>query len=593
MKHLTIYLFIAFFSQAYGQQNNKKYLRKAEKATGRIEYAKALEYYNKVLDSDPNSYEANAGKGMVLGEFMERYEQAIPYLEKALAKSTKDTLLTIYYTLGKCYHYQGDYNRALYCYNKLQGYEEIGNPMFAVFLRKNIADCYYGLEHKTQGKQYVQNSGPVINTPNPEYAPVIMNKNELVFTSKRKDDDKEKLNEWDGKYFESMYTSNIENGKLSTPKRFTRPDLKNDSKFPKYNESTISISLDGRSLFLYKSGDIYVVPVNDPAKKPRKLDKQINLSRYQNHAVLSKDNRTIYFSSESRKGYGGTDIFMSVKNDKDEWSEAQMLDSTINTIFNEDAPFIGEDGTLYFASNGHPGYGNYDIYKTRMENGKWRIPENMGQPVNSPGPDLFLSMVNKTEGYISSDRPGGFGDLDIYTIDFDPQLKRDSVPDPLLAIKEPKLKPEKTKDTASTNKYLSDKELKNLGWINSPLYFNYNTHTIRNDAIATLDHNIEILKSNKKLMIIINGYSDARGQERYNINLSSNRAMTVKQYIISKGIDRNRIKSTEGFGESGLLNNCGDGVECDEAQHQMNRRVEVRILNENYKPKGMVLSGQK
>lgn len=594
MKKLFIILFFASinsFAQSY-----QKCIRKAEKATGRVDYTEAIKYYDKALEQQSDGYEANAGKGIVLGEFMERYEQAIPYLEKAIGKSSKDTLLTIYYTLGKCYHYLGDYNKALYCYNKLVNYEEIGNTMFPYYLRKHIADCHYGLEHSTPSagyKQSVKNAGPEINSADPDYAPVFA-KGELIFTSKRKDDDKEKINTWDGKYFESMYVSKLENGKFSTPRRFTIPDLDGHSKFSKYNESSVSISLDGSSLFIYKEGDIFIVPTNDRTKKPEKLSKAINMARYQNHATISKDNSTIYFSSESKEGIGGTDIYKSVKNAQGEWSEAELLDTTINTIFNEDAPFLSEDGTLYFSSNGHPGYGGYDIYKTRYENGHWTKPENLGQPVNSPGQDIFLSLVNGTEGYYSSARTGGYGDLDIYAVNLNVQLKPDTAADPLLALKHIEQHNEKVNAPAvdSTSEYMANSELEKIGWNYAPLYFNYNESTLRKDALAALDHNIDLMKKNKKLTIGIAGYSDARGPEKYNIHLSANRAQTVKQYIVSKGIDRSRIKSTEGLGESSLLNNCGDGVECDEAQHHLNRRVEVKVYNENYRSKSAVI-GQK
>ncbi|MCW3072499.1 MAG: hypothetical protein JWO44_2389 [Bacteroidetes bacterium] len=597
MKKLLSILLLSVCTFAQGQEYGK-YIRKAESASYKGEYGTAIAYYDKALGIDREAYEANAGKGMILGEFMEQYEQAIPYLEKALGKSSKDTLLTIYYTLGRCYHYMGDYNRALYCYNKLSAYEEIGNDMFPYYLQKHIADCHYALAHQSTAPQYnitVKNAGQAINTEFPEYAPVFTPNNELIFTSKRKDDEKEKINQWDGKYFESMYISKWENGQFSEPRRYTRPDLGQQSKFSKYNESSVSVSPDGKSFFIYRMGDLYIVPLNDLQKKPEKLSKQVNMAAYQNHAALSADNNTIYFSSATDEGYGGTDIFRSVKNAQGGWSKAELLDSTVNTMFNEDAPYIAEDGTLYFSSNGHPGFGSYDIYKTHIENGRWTTPENLGQPVNSPGADIFLGMVSSKEGYYSSARKGGSGDLDIYTVQFGPALKPDTAADPLLALKPLKKENETNTSAAvsSKDKFLSGKELEKTGWNNAALYFNYNETTLRKDALAILDHNIEVMKANKNMAIVINGFSDARGPEKYNSRLSSNRAQMVKQYIISKGIDRSRIKSTEGLGEAGLLNDCGDGRECDEAQHQVNRRVEIQVLNENYKPQGVVTTGLK
>jgi outer membrane protein OmpA-like peptidoglycan-associated protein len=585
MKKIATIILITAISSVFGQQ--MKYVKKAERAVGRVEYSKALKYYDKALEENPNLYEANAGKGLLLGELMEQYEKSIPYLEKALDKGKKDTLLTLYYILGKAYHFTGDYDKALYCYNKLNNFEEIGNPMFQTTLNKNIRDCHYAIKNRTAtpiGKSSVTNAGPVINTYEPEYAAVLINKNQLLFTAKKKDNSREKVNKWDGKYFESMYISELNNNTFSPPRRYTRPDLHKDSKFSKYHESTISASPDGNFLFIYKGGDIFIVPVNASEKKPAKLSKKINMSRYQNHATLTKDNKTIYFSSEGKKGYGGTDIYKAVKNSKDEWSEPELLDSTINTEFNEDAPYVHEDGTLYFSSNGHPGYGGYDIYKTSFKDNRWTRPINMGQPINSSGDDIFMSLVNGDEGYYSSSRMGGYGDLDIYSVNLNPKLPKDSVADPLLALeKQPSPETIESPDEISKKdkgkKYLSEGELKKLGWNSSSLYFSYNEAALKDNALASLDNNIEILKKNNKFSIVIFGHSDARGDEKYNMLLSLKRAQSIKDYMIKKGVDPSQIKSVKGMGEAGLINNCGNGKECSDEQHQQNRRVEIHILS--------------
>jgi outer membrane protein OmpA-like peptidoglycan-associated protein len=585
MKKIATILLISAFTSVFGQQ--MRYVKKAERAVGRVEYAKALKFYDKALDENPDLYEANAGKGLLLGELMEQYVKAIPYLEKALDKGKKDTLLTLYYTLGRAYHFIGEYDKALFCYNKLNNFEEIGNPMFQTILNKNISDCNYAIKHRSAtsiGKSSVQNVGPIINTYEPEYAAVLINKNELLFTAKKKDNSREKVNQWDGKYFESMYISQLNDNKFSPPRRYTRPDLHKNSKFSKYHESTVSVSPDGNFLFIYKGGDIFIAPVNASEKSPKKLSKKINMSRYQNHATVTKDNKTIYFSSEGKKGYGGTDIYKAVKNSKDEWNEPELLDSTINTEFNEDAPYIHEDGTLYFSSNGHPGFGGYDIYKTNFTNNRWSRPVNLGQPINSSGDDIFLSLVDGDEGYFSSSRMNGYGDLDIYSVNLNPKLPKDSISDPLLAL-EKLPTPETSKNTNEIAKnekgkrYLSEEDLKKLGWNSSNLYFGYNEVSLKDNALASLDNNIEILKKNNKLSIVIFGHSDARGDERYNMLLSLKRAQSVKEYLIKKGVDPHQIKSVKGMGEAGLINNCGNGVECSDEQHQQNRRVEILILS--------------
>lgn len=100
------------------------------------------------------------------------------------------------------------------------------------------------------------------------------------------------------------------------------------------------------------------------------------------------------------------------------WGKPENLGPNVNTAYDEDAPFLSDDGhTLYFASRGHPGYGNFDIYKTVLKDGKWDKPENLGLPINSPAHDIFM-VQNKDGniGFFSSGRKGGKGDMDIYKI---------------------------------------------------------------------------------------------------------------------------------------------------------------------------------
>jgi outer membrane protein OmpA-like peptidoglycan-associated protein len=586
MKAYKIMLFFLLINlHLFGQELS--YIRKAESAREKAEFEKAIEYYKKALEIKKPLPEANKGIGVVLGEYMGRYEEAIPYLEKALKEANTDTITTVYYTLGKCYHYIGEYQKAISYYNKLLEYKEVGNPLFSYFLKKHISDCEYALGHAEINKiQSVQNVGNIINTKLPEYVPVLTADNEFIFTSKRKDNPKEKINKWDGKYYESIYLSKLENGYFSQPVLYTQTNSKKEAKIlKKHNKSDIALATN-TSLFIYKDGDLYESPLHGRKKDIKKLSKNINIARYQNHAALSKDQKTIYFSSESKKlGIGGTDLFMSVKNEKGEWEKPALLDSTVNTISNEDSPFLSDDGTLYFSSTGHPGYGGYDVYKTRFENGHWTKPENLGQPINSPGDDIYFVLTDSVNGYHSSSRKGGYGDMDIYAINLHPANITDSLNDQLAYDQEKKdqIPEPKIQDSTISTLYLPEEELKKLGWDMSMMNFKYNEFALGKDVLRVLEHNAKILRDNPQLTIVIHGYSDSRGPEKYNKSLSATRAESAKQYMINHGIKADRIKKVEGFGESGLLNICSDGIACTEEQHKQNRRVEIKVINSNYK----------
>ena len=717
--------------------DEKKMLRKASNAVNQSNFDQAITYYDKILQKNDNSFFGNAGKGIVLSEFQARHEQAIPYLEKALANSPDKSKPILNSNLGKSYHFIGNFKRALEYYGKLDNDPKYND--YDEFLTKRIADCKYAIEHPdvaTVENQDVKNVGSVINTQMPEYTPVFSN-GTMYFTSKRQDDAKEKKNGIDGKYFESIYTSKLENGNWTPPKKF---DLPKGFQMRKYGEAVASISPDGQKLFVYKAGKIYETDVNN-TDHMKEMDKNINSAGLMNHASLSPDGKTMYFTSESSKGNGGSDIYVTTKKDDGTWEDPRGLDYSVNTSYDEEAPFVTADGVLYFASNGHPGYGGFDIYKTRKVNGSWTKPENLGQPINSPGDDIFFTLLNNTSnGYYASARPGGFGDLDIYHVHY---LRNENVecrPTDVMAInavpdlnnpmaynigldlpenmkssvrsyrweidgkalphteasfrhtfdkpdtykvnariisycdtcptlnafcaektitvqghilaandtagnaggklasnvKNKKGKQDKTnnkKETAGGNDalaansgspdeesnaarksrkagktatgndgsssdsdndnrsnagsnsdamataYLTDEKLKEMNWNVTPVYFDYNEASIRNDSKTVLDENIRVLKNSPGLTVVISGYADSRGSADYNQQLSAKRANTVKDYLLNNGVARKSIKSVKGFGETQLVNNCADNVECDENQHQQNRRVKVDVLD--------------
>lgn len=664
--------FLLFMISIYliGCSPLNKYIRKAGNETSKGDLEKARIYYLKAYNIDKNSLKANTGIGVTLAEFMGRYEEALPYLENAERLSGKDTLEDLFYALGKTYHYHEQFEKALINYRKMQRYEALqdDNKQFHLELAKDIEDCKYAQTHTETANPkdyYVANIGSKINTTEPEYVPVLTTNNELMFTSKRKDDKKEKINPLDGKYYESMYLSKIENGKYGEPRRYTIPDLYLKSSFKKGHESIVSMSPDGKKVFVYRDSKLYETDMTQSTTEPVKLSKKVNLDYYQNHAYLTKDGKTLYFTSEEAKGsVGGNDIYKVTKLENGAWGDPENLGTTINTKLNEDSPFITDDEkTLYFASDGHPGYGGYDIYKSTYENGNWTEPVNLGKPLNTVGHDIFLIKDKTTDaGYFSSNRRGGKGDMDIYKINFNPIntkecpnvesnliniVLNDSEPndfkqtiafelndaikdkvlnvawsigtdtsastkqsfnydfkqngsypiklkvvtwcdtcvEPLITCKQIttdfKAHPidslaSKGVDINQLQGLLTQKQLTTLGFDVTPLYFDLNKHDIRKDAEIILTKNIEVLKKHTMLNIDLVGNTDARGSNSYNVRLSELRAIAVKNYLIRNGINKKRIIKVEAKGETQLVNNCVDAT-CDEAQHQLNRRVEFVI----------------
>ncbi|MBI2271803.1 MAG: PD40 domain-containing protein, partial [Bacteroidetes bacterium] len=248
----------------------------------------------------------------------------------------------------------------------------------------------------------------------------------MIFTSRRPFTEKEIKKGKEGK--ENVYSSISKKTKWQAAEALSvainEPDRFN---------SAIAISNDGQHLLLYRddinaNGDIWESFLKGTEwSEPTKMPEQINSSKHESSASISPDGNTIYFVSEREGGLGGRDIWYCTKDKKGGgWWKAQNIGPEINSTGSEEGVFIHPDGkTLYFSSTGHGGKGQYDIFKSVFEKGKWSKPENLGEPINTPENDLFFVMManGKTAYYSSTFHKDNVGKKDVYEISFIPQKK--------------------------------------------------------------------------------------------------------------------------------------------------------------------------
>lgn len=332
-----------------------------------------------------------------------------------------------YYYLAKCYHLderlddaENYYNLFLQNTNKksrLFDLSELGLKQLEVARR----------EMASPRSAIVKNIGNAVNGPEPDYAPVIsLDGNSLYFTSRRKWD-----NVPEGKFRDPMlydlpediYVSYADfDGQWTEP---TRIEFCVDS----LNEATISVSADERRIFVYEDrsggGDIYFSDIMDNGRfdQMEKLRySELNSEYWDTHCTMTPDGQHLYFASDRPGGYGGRDIYRLTRLPNGEWSKAQNMGPEINTPYDEDSPFIAVNNkTLYYASNGPESMGGFDVFVSfRDEDNNWSTPANMGFPINSTGDDIYYTTtVDGLRGYLSSFRKNGFGEKDIYEIQND------------------------------------------------------------------------------------------------------------------------------------------------------------------------------
>lgn len=384
-------------------------------------------------------------------------------------------------------------------------------------------------------------------------------------------------------------------------------------------------------------GTRWTDPVNLPGK--------VNTFSWESQPSLSADGKTLYFIRRvSKPGEApNSDIFVSHLQEDGTWGVAKPLPNTINTPYLEESVLIHPDGkTLYFASQGHVGLGGSDLFVSRMDkNGNWGKPVNLGYPINTQYDENSL-MVSPTGeiAFFASDREGGYGGLDIYYFELPESLRPtrtvyfegivfDATNKLPLSGKfelidmetgEQVVVSEADKVTGqfmvslpvnreyalnvshpgylffSQNFNMTLPDNQDAFHMDVPLvpvdtdipvslknvFFDLAKATLRPESHIELNKLVDFLKKNPTLKIEIGGHTDTRGDDKANLILSQNRANSVVEYLIEKGITSNRL-TAKGYGETKPIFTDADIDKLTtekekEAAHQENRRTEYKII---------------
>ena len=359
------------------------------------------------------------------------------------------------------------------------------------------------------------------------------------------------------------------------------------------------------------------------------------------HPTLSSDEKALYFASDMPGTLGESDIFKVAINEDGTYGTPENLGPVINTEARETFPFVTSEDVLYFSSDGHPGLGGLDIFASKIANGRLDgNVMNVGEPVNGRMDDFtFIFNEDTRKGYFASNRAEGRGADDIYAfletkpllIDCEQAISgvvRDKISNQPLIGASVKVIDENNEEIMSaitdaegkynllidctqgnfvramtegyvpSEEYLgkSDGEPKVIDFYLerssitagfgddlskllqlSTIYFNFNKYDIRKDSEIEVEKVIAAMEKYPSLRIKVNSHTDSRGKDSYNLWLSQKRAESTVNYMVKKGIAKERLDG-EGFGETKLINNCANGVKCSDKDHELNRRSEFIIL---------------
>ena len=394
---ITLLIF-SFAAAAQPNVEMKKIFAEAESCNLFGEYELANPLY--LLLDKPDNYNIQYKIGTCYLNIPGEKAKAIPYLESAVGHSTyeakinsfkeKRAPLDAWFFLAKAYMINNELEKALNTFETFKKLaaetKEKGGMKNLTFIDQQIQACNNavinqdapsGISKKLVSPEFSQGS---IN----ENPAVSFDGNTIVYTERR------------GILNAIMFSKKI--------KGIWQPPVEINSQLKAGDDcSSCSLNNDGTLLFLYKTdnfdGNIYSAEYINGAWAPiKKLNKNINTKFYESHASVSADGKKLYFTSNRDGGNGGLDIYLSEMDASGDWGPATNLGETINTVFNEDTPFITlNDSLLYFSSEGHSGMGGYDIFRSHGTGKSWRSPENMGFPVNSTDDDRFFQPFNNDE----------------------------------------------------------------------------------------------------------------------------------------------------------------------------------------------------
>ncbi len=605
------------------------------------EYDLAINTFLQVLEDEPDNKQAN----LFVAEsyrLSNRIEKSSSYYEKLVEE---EETFENFFRLGQSYKSQGEYDKAQEAFEKAKDLTLDDN------YQRQIAMELEGLKKLDTFEPvfpYLEvENYKLLNTPLDEYGPQI-NEGFMYYTSNRQSGG---IYTATGEPYLKLMRTRADGVKVDVQNIQELPEFRNENNL---NQGSLAISPDGNTLIYargnstsnkdlpdvqlfasYFRGGGFTQPIWMPVNED---ELWMNTT-----PAFSPDGNELYFASNRGDGSGGLDLYKATKLANGDFGNPASLGPQINTPGNEMFPHVAPDGKLYFASDGHPGYGKLDIFVAQSTDSGWEV-KNLGPNINSVSDDfgIFFTEYPK-EGFLSSNREGGEGGDDIYY--FEDKTPTPKIVNVILNVITKELQDDGTeKVLPQTRVVLYDEANKNVGGdfsnqdgrvrftlgpdqefnliasktgyftkslayntagktppleeliqdvtnitldtviVLDPLilersivldniYYDLDRAEIRPDAADELDKLVQILKDNPTIRIELSSHTDARATDAYNDALSQRRAESAVAYMVSQGIEADRLVA-KGYGKRQLII---ENAQTEE-EHQINRRTEFKVI---------------
>jgi outer membrane protein OmpA-like peptidoglycan-associated protein/tetratricopeptide (TPR) repeat protein len=650
-KHILFSLIsTVLFHVAFAQQNPPQTaldyeILKAQQTYDMKKYNTAATLYQKLYPKVRSEEDKQKMLFMIAESYRKsnNFKKAVDWYEQLInAKYPDPKIIYSYGLLLKNFERYEDANRQFYDY-----LFEVPDDADA---QREMAACQQAMLWKSNPKKFTVKNIDELNTPYSDYAP-FYSAGKLIWSSSRPEAMGNEIFEWTGQKCSDLFESKFDNAIWSKPSNLKGAVNTN------YNEGVAWIDATASAMYFTQCN----------GTDGRGVNCKIYASYFQNnawtnpevlpfssdsfsvgHPAMTPDGKRMFFASDMPGGFGEKDIYYIPYNPlNNKWGKPVNLGAGVNTKEDDMFPYVDPQNNVYYSSKGFKGMGGLDIYKTQDSNGVFKVAENLQYPINSGGDDFGISFVPANErkdtmqtpiAYICSNRDGGKGDDDIYSISIKPFIfivkgkivdKEMNTP---LAGAQAALNNDKginiftlksgtngdftaelplnqllslsanhpqyfksadinitsnniTKDsTLEVTIYLDPIPAEDYEFTLKGIYYDLDKYDLRPEAQKVLDSLTIILKDNPNITIELASHTDSRAPEDYNLKLSQKRAESCVNYLVQHGIAKDRL-SPVGYGETKLVNDCADGVDCTEDQHQENRRTTFRVLSTDYKKK--------
>ena len=639
MKNIFTFIALTFLSITTIDAQDKS-SKKADKQFSKLEFVKAAESYKKLINNGKSS-------DYVVAQLAECYYNIFNTVEAekwyaTLAEDSSDP--DIIFKYSQMLKANGKYKLSNKWMNKFVELRPADNRATSFLKNPN-----YLPKIISKGKRFnVQNLD--INSEYSDFGGTI-NNNKLYITSSRNTVGLFDLGRWITQRINYGWNNepylDIYSFDVTESGSYLNEDYLGSNINTKYHEGLASFDNEG-NMYISRESFYENEYVKDPESnnitsligiyKITKGEKNvvalnINSVEYSvKNPSVSSDGKTLYFSSDMPGGFGNFDIYKGDIDEQGNINNVENLGQKVNTEGQEMFPFIGDKNNLYFSSDSQLGLGGLDVFFTKEVDGKWASVRNVGIPVNSNADDFAFNMNEATgEGFVSSNRSGGKGSDDIYSIkrlipicdvlltanvmDAKTKLSIDSATTSI-SDNEGNIASTKTSSNEGVSEFMlvcdeagklivskdgynskivdlkiSNEEFTSIDVMLDPIekiivaekielntiYFDFDKSNIKAEAAFELDKLVQIMNKYPEMTVSIESHTDSKGPSSYNQRLSERRAKTTSQYVISKGIDSSRLSSA-GKGESSPVVDC---TNCSKDEDQLNRRSEFIITAGN------------